>query len=82
MTVLERAAQEIADAAAHPLFLFQFPLKEGRDRETGRPAPATVLTAEADMVRTRTRRMRASCARPGFRSPPCATWAPFTTSCC
>jgi acetyl esterase len=30
MTVLERAAQEVADAAAHPPFLFQLPLEEGR----------------------------------------------------
>jgi hypothetical protein len=30
VTVLERAAQEVADAAAHPPFLFQLPLEEGR----------------------------------------------------
>jgi len=30
MTLLERAAQEFADAAAHPPFLFQLPLEKGR----------------------------------------------------
>jgi hypothetical protein len=30
MTVLERAAQEVADAAAQPPFLFQLPLEKGR----------------------------------------------------
>jgi acetyl esterase len=30
MTVLERAAQEVADAAARPPFLFQLPIGEGR----------------------------------------------------
>jgi acetyl esterase/lipase len=30
MTVLERAAQEVADAAARPPFLFQLPLEKGR----------------------------------------------------
>jgi hypothetical protein len=49
MTVLERAAQEVADAAAQPPFLFQLPFE--RTAELAGLPPATVLTAEAESLR-------------------------------